>query len=107
MGRRDDNAPIGHTCPKIDSVISSIHDLYISSEEMSREHYTQFEKEMEEIRTANGTLRDWGNKQCDELIEMEKDRDYYEKRCRELENEVSSLQDDVKELQKELSEAEN
>ena len=63
MSRYNDNAPIGHTCPKIDSVISIIHALYMSSEEMTKQEYADFEKLMEEIRSANSTLREWGNEE--------------------------------------------
>lgn len=106
MGRRDDNAPIGHTCPKIDSVISEIHSLYISGEEMSRGQYTQFEKEMEEIRTANATLREWGNEQCQRAEEFEKEYDYYKSEADDLKKEVESLKKEVAQLEKDLEEAE-
>ena len=106
MARRGDNAPIGHTCPKIDSVISQIHALYMSSEEMSKQEYSYFEKLMEEIRTANSTLREWGNEQCEKAEEFEKDYDNSQREISDLKNEVESLKSEVKQLEKDLSETE-
>jgi chromosome segregation ATPase len=106
MARRGDNAPIGHTCPKIDSVISSIHSLYLSSEEMSKKEYEDFEKLMEEIRSANSTLREWGNEQCDRAEEFEKDLDNSQREVDYLKNEVEELKSEVTQLEKDLAEAE-
>lgn len=106
MARRGDNAPIGHTCPKIDSIISTIHSLYMSSEEMSKSQYTEFEKLMEEIRSANSTLREWGNEQYERADEMEKDYDYAQNKVSDLEQEIESLKSEVKQLEKDLEETE-
>lgn len=102
MGRRDDNAPIGHTCPKIDSVIQAIHSLYISSEEMTRQQYTDFEKLMEEIRSANSTLREWGNEECRRADELEKDLDDANRQLDNLKEEIESLKSEIKELENNL-----
>jgi polyhydroxyalkanoate synthesis regulator phasin len=99
MARRGDNAPIGHTCPKIDSVISIIHSVYTSSEEMSRQEYTEFEKLMEEIRSANSTLREWGNEHYERSEEMEKDYDYTKDRLADAESEIFDLKKEIKELE--------
>jgi polyhydroxyalkanoate synthesis regulator phasin len=104
MSRYSDNAPIGHTCPKIDSVISQIHALYMSSEEMTKQEYAEFEKLMEEIRSANSTLREWGNEENKKAEEFEKDLDYEKSRVANLESEVEDLKKEVESLEKELLE---
>jgi len=104
MARRGDNAPVGHTCPKIDDVISTLKEIYISDEPMSQGELKSLEEIMEKIRSDNAELRDWGNKQYDELCEMEKDRDYYQNRAEKLESDVLDLKNEIKELEKQLSE---
>lgn len=99
MGRRGDNTGVDQTCPLIDKVISLFESL---SDFDMPDGYEEDKKVMietlEKIRSMNLELRNFGNKQYEELCEMEKDKDYYESRCRELENEVKYLQDDIKEL---------
>lgn len=102
MARRGDNAPVGHTCPKIDSVISMVHSLYLSSEEMSKQEYTEFEKLMEEIRSANSTLREWGNEENQKAEEFEKDLDYANRKIDDLTEEVEALKVEIKELENNL-----
>lgn len=104
MARRVDNAPVGNTCPKIDEVLSILTAIYQSSEEMSKGELKSVEDLMEKIRSDNAALREWGNDQCNQLEEMEKDRDYYQDKTGELENEVKDLQSEVRELEKQLSE---
>lgn len=106
MGRRGDNTGVNQTCPYIDEVRDFIEGVEWSDEEKDLEKQSKEACAMlEVIRQMNSDLRDFGNKQYDELYEMEKDRDYYEKRVRELENNIEHLQSDIKELQKELSQA--
>ena len=107
MGRYNDNAPIGHTCPKIDSVISNIHSIYMSSEEITKHEYVQFEKLMEEIRSANSTLREWGNEENKKAEEFEKDFDRANRQVEDLEAEVMELKDEIKELERKIEELEN
>ncbi len=108
MGRRGDNTGIDQTCPVINQVRDFIDGIEWSDDEDDlRDGAIEACKQLEVVRQMNSDLRDFGNKQYEELQEMEKDRDYYEKRCKELEKEVEYLQSDIKDLQKELSEAEN
>ena len=102
MSRRGDNAPVSQTCPKIDDVISSMKELYLSSEPMSKWEMNQLEKTMESIRKDNSDLRDWGNQMYNELYEMEKDRDYYQKLAERYESEVEDLKIEVNKLENEL-----
>ena len=96
MARYSDNAPIGHTCPMIDSVISFINSVEWSEEEKDLED--ESEKALltlEEIREANSTLRDWGNDECKRANEFENDLDYANRQIKDLESEIASLKKDV------------
>lgn len=106
MARGGDNAPVGQTCPKIDDVISTCKEIYQSSEEMTMGELKSIEQTMEKIRSDNSALRDWGNKMCDELQEMEKDKDYYQDLAETYEKDIANLKSEIKDLEKELSQSE-
>lgn len=99
MGRYTDNAPIGNTCPKIDSVISFINGIKWDLEDEDEEILSRESKEiievLEEIRTANSTLREWGNQEFQDKEYLEKERDEMEGKIQELEKEIKSLEDDL------------
>lgn len=103
MGRKTDNAPIGHTCPKIDSVISIVYDWYNSSDEIPGREYEKFVNFMEGIRSANSTLRDWGNEQCQLAEEFESDLDDAKDQISDLKSEIEDLKQELKSLEKELA----
>jgi chromosome segregation ATPase len=110
MGRRD-NAPVGNTCPMIDDVVSHIDNIVGQSAE-GWENYTTNEGElakglMEKIRSANDSLRTWGNEMCQERDEFEKENDYNLARIKELELEVSNYTDENKELKQEIDDLHN
>jgi len=99
MGRYTDNAPIDNTCPKIDSVISFIKGIGWNLEDedellLSKESKAIIEV-LEEIRTANSTLREWGNQEFQEKEYFEKERDEMEGKIKDLEKEIKSLEDDL------------
>ena len=82
-------APINNTCPDIDKVIEGIEE----AEKLSSDFYTNFTDKkvsdieeafqdianalfgltntMEELRNANSTLRDWGEKNEEEVDRLE------------------------------------
>ena len=103
MSRKGDNAPIGHTCPKIDDVISMVHNWYSDAEEITKSDYQIFEKKMEEIRSANSTLREWGNEQCLLAEQWEDDLNSANNQISDLKDEIESLKDELKFLEKELA----
>lgn len=105
MARNGDNAPVGHTCSKIDDVISSVKEVYLASEEMSQGELRDIEATMEKIRKDNSDLRDWGNQMYNELQEMEKDRDYYRDLAERYESDIKDLKSEIKNLEKELSQS--
>lgn len=105
MGRKQDNAPVGPTCPLIDETIGQVHNWYIDSEEISKNEYQGFEQRMEKIRQANSGLRDWGNDECRRADEAEKDLDYWKDQAELLQKEVNDLKSDITDLQNEIWEA--
>ena len=83
------SAPVNNTCPNIDKVIQGIEE----AEKISTDFYTNFTDKkicdieesfqnianslfrlteiMEELRGANSSLRDWGEKNEDEIKRLE------------------------------------
>lgn len=92
-----DNAPIGNTCPIIDRVLGLISDLYnnTTDDEQSEKDYKAAKDYLEEIRSANATLREWGNELFYKCDELEKDLD-------NANNDIDSLKDKLQDLQREL-----
>lgn len=70
--------PIPHTCPKIDRLQKTLTDI----NDMLSDAVT----ELEEIRAANLTLRNWGNDLVSELEKAEKELD-------DANSEISRLND--------------
>jgi polyhydroxyalkanoate synthesis regulator phasin len=106
--RYGDYTGVDQTCPYIDSVRDFIESVEWSDEEKDLEAEAKKACEvLEKIRKMNSTLRDFGNKQAQELEEMEKDRDYYKKEYESQERDIKSLQEEVRDLEKQLSEVEN
>ena len=70
--------PIQNTCPSIDEVIKKLDQIKSWCNDIY--HYCELaESEMEDLRIANGTLREWGideANQVDELEEKVSDLEY-------------------------------
>jgi hypothetical protein len=108
MGRYGDNTGVDHTCPYIDRVRDFIESLPdFCEQEGIEKDVKQFSEMLEKIRQMNLDLRNFGNKQYEELYEMEKDRDYEKKRADDLEKQVASLEEDVKYYEKQVRELES
>ena len=117
MGTYNDNAPIGHTCPIIDNVISRMESSkeeadYISlhpEEDSSEEANTISNEikiailEIEDVRSANSELRDWGNEEYSRAEEAEKERDEAIRDKEYLQEEIDELKAEIKELENQLS----
>ena len=101
-----DNAPIGHTCPKIDQVINFLEKIDWDLEDDEENELSIECKEMiqvmEEIRKANDTLRTWGNEECNSKNQYEEERDDLEKEVKDLKSELSDMEDEIKELKSEI-----
>jgi chromosome segregation ATPase len=100
MGKHQ--APVEHTCPIIDRVKRSIKDakslcksrinniddaISILSDIVSE---LDLDSDLEEIRSANSALRDWGYDKCKEVDECN--------------NEISDLLDEIESLKTQLQE---
>jgi len=72
MGRKHDNAPVGNTCPTIDEVLTFI-DSIIPDENLEPQEIHHIKELMEDIRSANVQLREWGNEAHEraEMLETE------------------------------------
>lgn len=81
MGRyRRDESGIKQTCPLIDDCIEHVNRLIEHSENDIATYYlTALNKLFEELRKENETLRNWGNENYHDLVEMTKDKEYWEK----------------------------
>src|SRR5437868_1225795 len=99
-----DNAPIGHTCSLIDSILSRLHDLYSSGESMNGGEYASIEKDIEKVRGANSTLRDWGNEMNNKADDYESELDDLRNQLPRLEEEINDLRTELKELNKQIQE---
>jgi cell division protein FtsB len=99
-----DNAPVPHTCPMIDEIISAI-----DSVDWEETYWTKKDliETMEKIRKANDSLRSWGNDLHDDLEKLEKQSqsDYIdlENKNEDLTAEIESLKSEVSKLEDELS----
>jgi predicted RNase H-like nuclease (RuvC/YqgF family) len=106
MARYRDNAPIGHTCPKIDQVISFLEKIEWNLEDEDEKDLSIECKEMvevmEEIRKANDTLRTWGNEEYNSKNEYEEERDDLEKEVKNLKSDLSDLQDEITNLKADI-----
>ena len=102
MSRNYDNAPIGNTCPAIDKIIDKMEEAKNDAkwcmdnpDENSDDELTNIIwnldyaiSDMEQIRSDNSTLRDWGNEIYNEKDELERERDDLLLRIEELESEL-------------------
>lgn len=97
---RNDAAPIGHTCPMIDDIIYFIKDIEWDDQEIDLQKESEKALNiLEKIRSANSTLREWGNEQYQRAEEAEKEVDYYKDRVSILEDEIADLKKQIEELE--------
>ena len=97
MARYSDNAPVGHTCPLIDRVISFLDS--IDCEEVHPNDIKTYINVLEEIRSANDQLRTWGNELYKEKEDIESD---YEYEIKELKGRIDDLEYDLRQKDKEI-----
>jgi polyhydroxyalkanoate synthesis regulator phasin len=101
-----DNTGVGHTCSLIDVVrdfIEGIKDDDIGAD--LKKDGNEACAFLEKIRKMNEELREFGNKQHKDLCEMEDDRDHYRNLAEKLQSEVDDLKSEIKDIEKQLSEA--
>ena len=97
--------PIKYTCPDIDSAKEWIESaITVCNSKSDLENYTHDERYedikhylngipdmLEDLRTSNSTLRDWGNDINDELEIVENEKNNFENKISELEDEIENL----------------
>jgi uncharacterized protein YoxC len=96
-----DNAPVPHTCPMIDEIISAIDSVDWEETYCTKKDLIET---MEKIRKANDSLRSWGNDKHIECEQLEKDIKYKDREIEGLVDEVKDLKHEVSKLEDELSE---
>ena len=98
-----DNAPIGNTCPMIDDVIRSID--YIkdrmspAADDDIHDDFKNALSVLEDVRSANSTLREWGNDQHNRADDFEGQADHLEAELRKLRSELEDRERDIKDLE--------
>lgn len=112
MGYYKDHAPISNTCPTIDSIISKLYSAKDEAEYIKKhpEEGNTTEaisiigllsdaiSEMENIRSDNMDLRQWGNDEYERAYNLESEVDDYARKCEMLESEVDYLKLKIDEL---------
>lgn len=120
MARYNDKAPVGNTCPIIDSVISYMDSAkgeaeYIKAnpeEDSTNEAVNIISElasaisEIENVRDANVELRQWGNDEYERADEAEGERGDAIRDKEYLEDEIEQLKARIEELEEELSNVE-
>lgn len=100
--------PVKHTCPKIDNVINSIKEVFEACKYASKSENLDEIKDcisdienylwhstsiMEELRSANDSLRDWGSNEADKVDELESENEDLKDRISNLEITISELRE--------------
>jgi predicted nuclease with TOPRIM domain len=101
MSRYLDQAPVGATCPIIDSVIAFIDS--IDCEDISTNTLKDYINKLEQVRSANDLLRGWGNGLYEQNEKLEEEKSDMENKLSRMENEIYDLRKEIASLEKELS----
>jgi chromosome segregation ATPase len=112
-----DNAPIGNTCPIIDSVIGYMESAKGEAEYIKKNpeidssdeavniigELASAISEIENVRDANSELREWGNNEYERAESAEGERDDAIRDKEYLQDEIDELKAKIEELEAELS----
>lgn len=113
--------PTGNTCGDIDGIIAGINsaiefcdqgsepeieDLIDALHDIEHGLYG-LEDSLEQLRTANGKLRDWGHEEAKEVDRLEEELSETKGREDQLEGSVEQLKDEVKCLDDEINDLRN
>ena len=98
-----DNAPVSHTCPMINEVISVL-------ESLNWDDCSWYMKDvidiMEKIREANDKLRCWGNEKHEECEELEGRIYELDRSVEDRDSEISDYIDTIEGLRAEIEQLE-
>ena len=111
MARKYDYTGVPQTCPKIDTVIRYVNQIKFDGSDDDLFDYENERKEvievLEQIRSANDSLRVFANCTFEEKDEFEQERDLLEKQVKELQSEISDLNAEVSKLETKVEELED
>lgn len=104
--------PIKYTCPDIDVIVEKAKEIQSICKSPEEDAYelnydwisdlaSDIISQIEDLRSSNSTLRDWGNDINDELENVEAENDKLQRKIDELEEEISDLNYQIKELKEE------
>lgn len=117
MSSRDGNEPVDYTCPLIDACKDAVEDLVqnvdcdtdfdsCTVEQLQNLHkawvdfdWVIFETNIEEVRSANQVLREWGNERDEAAGEYESMLEGKDERISDLEEEVRRLEEIIEDLE--------
>lgn len=105
--------PIRYTCPDIDVVVEQAKEIQSTCKSPEDgEHELNYRwisdlasdiiSQIEDLRSSNSTLRDWGNDINDEFETVEKERDDLQQMVWNLEDDISDLKHEIKELHEDI-----
>ncbi len=122
MGYRK-TEPVKHTCPDIDRMIGTITSIVkqMNSCDSEDEKETLLEQisdwkhdlecigvgnrcDLEDLRSSNSALRDWGQDMYNDAEARENERDEFEKECETLKDKISDLEKENSKLIDEIDE---
>ena len=117
--------PVKNTCPDIDRIISTITAICKQMESCNDEDEkdallecisdwkSDLESigvgkwnELEDLRSANAALRDWGNEMYNDAESLESERDEFERKYEDEKEKVSKLEDEIEDLKSKILEFE-
>ena len=104
--------PIGHTCPDIDVIVEKAKEMQSmckSPEDDDHEYNyrcisdlaSEIISQIEDLRSSNSTLREWGNDINNELEDAEAENDKLQQKIEELVEEIIDLNYQINELEEE------
>lgn len=87
--------PIQNTCPSIDEVIKKLDQIKSWANDIL--YYCDLaESEIEELRQANGDLRDWGNDEAKRVDDLEEKINELELKIEDLSEQFNNVEQDLK-----------
>lgn len=125
MSRRK-SEPVKHTCPDIDriknTITSIVNEMKNCDDRDSTDDLLENIKdwasdlesigvgkwcELENLRSSNGALRDWGNEMYNDAETLEAEKDVLEGKYEDAKNNISDLESKISELESYISNLDN
>jgi predicted nucleic acid-binding Zn-ribbon protein len=97
-----DDSRVPHTCPLINEVIDAVKSVEWNDEDYYNEK--DLVDTLEQIRSANGNLRDWGCDKNQEIHDLNDEIDDLKTEIRRLTEQLDEVNQEVIELQEQIDE---